>query len=192
MVENNQISQNVYKRRNSLGYVRAVGWILIILFVVEKIVIENLIKFAIGDKQLPITIPQEIITIYENSIFLLAALGVLIVIVCRIFIRIHEQNNIPLKDEVINDLHDLLVSQNFIDKDSSNWESEVKLRVKKTGKNIYVARFRIKNPKGTAEYFRKLNLSEGGTFDNCIDCNAIKDGSFVKLELIFGGERYAE
>lgn len=190
MAENNQISQNVYTPRNSFGYVKAIGQILIILVAIEKIVIENLIKFAIGDKQLPITIPQEIITIYENGIFLLAALGVLIVIVCRIIRRSHERNNVPFKDEVINDLHDLLTGQNFIDKDSSNWEREVKLKVKKTDKNIYIARFRIKNPKGTAEYFRKLNLSEGGTFENCIDCRVDKDGSFIKLELIFGGESY--
>lgn len=192
MNESTKVVENEYKPRNSFGYVRAVGWILIILFAIEKIVIENLIKFAIGDKQLPITIPQEIITIYENSMFLLAALGVLIVIVCRIIRRSHERNNVPFKDEVINDLHDLLVSQNFIDKDSPNWESEVKLSVKRADKNIYVVRFRIKNPKGTADYFRKLNISEGGTFDNCIDCNAIKDGSFVKLELMFGGACYGE
>lgn len=190
MNESTKVVENEYKPRNSFGYVRAVGWILIILFAIEKIVIENLIKFAIGDKQLPITIPQEIITIYENSMFLLAALGVLIVIVCRIIRRSHERNNVPFKDEVINDLHGLLVSQSFIDKDSPNWESEIKLKVKKTDKNIYVARFRIKNPKGTAEYFRKLNLAEGGTFENCIDCNVFKDGSFIKLELIFGGESY--
>ena len=190
MNESTKVVENEYKPRNSFGYVRAVGWILIILFAIEKIVIENLIKFAIGDKQLPITIPQEIITIYENSMFLLAALGVLIVIVCRIIRRSHERNNVPFKDEVINDLHGLLVSQSFIDKDSPNWESEIKLKVKKTDKNIYVARFRIKNPKGTAEYFSKLNLAEGGTFENCIDCNVFKDGSFIKLELIFGGESY--
>ncbi len=38
----------------------------------------------------------------------------------------------------------------------------------------------IKDPKGTAEYFlRKLNLLEGGTFENCNDCRVDKDGSFI-------------
>ena len=187
MVENNQISQNVYKRRNSLGYVKLVGWILIIPFFIE-----TFIEFVVGDRQLPITIPQEIVTICENSILLSAVLGSLIFVSCWIFQSIHEKNNVPLKDEVINDLHDLLVSQNFIEGDSPNWENQIKLKVKKTDKNIYVASFRIKNPKGTADYFRKLNLAEGGTFENCIDCNVFKDGSFIKLELMFGGACYDE
>lgn len=190
MTENIKPVVNEYKRRDLRGSVMLVGWILFLSFPVEL-----LIKFIIDNEKLPrmpIMIPQEIITICENSILLCFALGVLILAACWIFGSIYKRNNVPFKDEVINDLHDLLVSENFIDKDSSNWESEVKLRVKKTGKNIYVARFRIKNPKGTAEYFRKLNLAEGGTFENCIDCNVFKDGSFIKLELMFGGACYDE
>ena len=188
MSESIKTVENTYKRRDLRGSVMLVGWIFLLPLFVEWI-----IKLIIDNEKLPImpiTIPQEIISICENSILLCFVLGVLILATCWVFGFIHKQSNVPFKDEVINDLHDLLVSENFIDGDSPNWENQIKLKVKKTDKNIYVARFRIKNPKGTAEYFRKLNLSEGGTFDNCIDCNAIKDGSFVKLELIFGGECY--
>ena len=188
MNENAKVVVNEYKPRDLRGSVMLFGWILLLPFFVEW-----LVKMIIDNEKLPtipITIPQEIITIFENSILLCFALGVLILVICWILGSIHNRSNVPFKDEVINDLHGLLVSQSFIEGDSPNWENQIKLKVKKTDKNIYVARFRIKNPKGTAEYFRKLNLAEGGTFENCIDCNVFKDGSFIKLELIFGGESY--
>ena len=185
MVENNQVSQNVYKPRNSLGYAKLIGLILVIPFFIE-----TFIEFLIGDRQLPIIIPQEIVATCENSILLSAVLGSLILVSCWIFQYVHERNNVPLKDEVINDLHDLLENQNFIDGKSPSWESQVELQVKRVNKNIFDVRFRIKDPRGTAEYFRKLNLSEGGTFKNCIDCRVDKDGSLIKLELMFGGVCY--
>ncbi len=38
---------------------------------------------------------------------------------------------IPFKDDVINDLHDLLLNQNFIGKSTlPNWESQIKLKLK--------------------------------------------------------------
>lgn len=188
MNENTKIVVDEYKPRDLRGSVMLVGWILLLPFFIEW-----LVKLIIDNEKLQkllALIPQEIITICENSILLCLVLGILILATCWILGVTHNRSNVPFKDEVINDLHGLLVSQSFIDKDSPNWESEIKLKVKKTDKNIYVARFRIKNPKGTAEYFRKLNLAEGGTFENCIDCNVFKDGSFIKLELIFGGESY--
>ncbi len=48
----------------------------------------------------------------------------------------------------------------------------------------------LRTLKDTAEYFRKLNLSEGGTFGvSTVEC---KDSSFIKLELMFGGACYDE
>lgn len=190
MSESIKTVENTYKRRDLRGSVMLVGWILLL-----PLFIEWLVKFIIDNEKfptMPITIPQEIITIFQNSILLCFVLGVLILATCGVLGFVHKRDKIPFKDDVISDLHDLLANQNFIDKDSPNWESEVKLGVKRVDKNIYVARFRIKDPKGTAEYFRKLNISEGGAFENCIDSNVIKDGSFIKLELMFGGACYDE
>lgn len=189
MTENiKPVENNEYKSRDLRGSVMLVGWILLLPFFAEW-----LIKMIIDNEKLPIipiAIPQEIITIFENSILLCLVLGILILSIGSIFGFIHKRDKIPFKDEVINDLHDLLAGQNFIDGKSPSWESQVELRVKRIDKNIFDVRFRVKDPRGTAEYFRKLNLSEGGAFKNCIDCQVDKDGSFIKLELIFGGERY--
>lgn len=187
MNENTNV-ESKYKSRDLRGSVMIFGFVLLFPFFIEW-----LVKLIINNEKLPtmpITIPQEIIAICENSILLCFVLGVLILAICWVLGFTHKRSNVPFKDEVINDLHDLLAGQNFIDKDSPNWESQIKLQVKKLDKNVFEVRFRIKDPKGTAEYFRKLNLSEGGTFENCIDCRVDKDGSFIKLELIFGGESY--
>ena len=188
MSENTNVVESKYKSRDLRGSVMLVGWILLL-----PLFIEWLVRIIIDNEKLPtmpIIIPQEIITIFQNSILLCFVLGVLILAICGVLGFVHKRDKIPFKDDVVNDLHDLLVNQNFIDKDSPNWESQIKLQVKKLDKNIFEVRFRIKDPKGTTEYFRKLNLSEGGTFENCIDCRVDKDGSFIKLELIFGGESY--
>ena len=188
MNENIKPVENIYKPRDLRGSVMIFGLVLLFPFIIEW-----LVKMIIDNEKLPIipiTIPQEIIAICENSILLCFVFGVLILAVCWVFGFIHKRSNVPFRDEVINDLHDLLAGQNFIDKDSPNWENQIKLQVKKFDKNVFEVRFRIKDPKGTAEYFRKLNLSEGGTFENCIDCRVDKDGSFIKFELIFGGESY--
>lgn len=188
MSENIKTVENIYKPRDLRGSVMLFGWILLLPFFAEW-----LVKMIIDNEKLPIisiAIPQVIIEICDILINSSLALGVLILATCWILGSIHRRDKIPFKDDVVNDLHDLLVNQNFIDKDFSNWESQIKLKVKKLDKNIFEVRFRIKDPKGTAEYFRKLNLSEGGTFENCIDCRVDKDGSFIKLELMFGGACY--
>ena len=188
MSESIKTVENTYKPRDLRGSVMLFGWILLLPFFVEQ-----LVEMIIDNEKLPIipiVIPQVIIETCQNSILLCFVLGVLILVTYWVLGFIHKRSNIPFKDEVINDLHDLLAGQNFIDKDSPNWESQIKLKVKKLDKNIFEVRFRIKDPKGTAEYFRKLNLSEGGTFENCIDCRVDKDGSFIKLELMFGGACY--
>lgn len=185
MTENIKPVENEYKPRDLWGLVMGLGLILILPFFTELI-----IKIVISDTSLPFVIPQEFISLCESCIMALLAIGIFICGMCLISRFKHAQSKIPYKDDVINDLHDLLENQNFIDKDSANWESQIKLQVKKLDKNIFEVRFRIKDPKGTAEYFRKLNLSEGGTFENCIDCRVDKDGSFIKLELMFGGACY--
>lgn len=187
MNENIKPVENIYKPRDLWGLVMRLGLILILPFFTELI-----IKIAISDIPLPFVIPQEFISICEFCILTLLAVGIFICGICLISSFKHAKSKIPYKDDVINDLHDLLENQNFIDGKSPSWESQVELRVKRIDKNIFDVRFRVKDPRGTAEYFRKLNLSEGGTFKNCIDCQVDKDGSFIKLELIFGGERYAE
>lgn len=190
MSESVKTTENIYKPRDLRGSVMLFGWILLLPFFVEQ-----LVEMIIDNERLSIisiAIPQEIITIFQNSILLCFVLGVLILATCEVLGFVHKRDKIPFKDDVVNDLHDLLVNQNFIDKDSPNWESQIKLQVKKLDKNVFEIRFRIKDPKGTAEYFRKLNLSEGGTFENCIDCRVDKDGSFIKLELMFGGACYDE
>jgi hypothetical protein len=166
--ESVKTTENIYKPRDLRGSVMLFGWILLLPFFVEQ-----LVEMIIDNERLSIisiAIPQEIITIFQNSILLCFVLGVLILATCGVLGFVHKRDKIPFKDDVVNDLHDLLVNQNFIDKDSPNWESQIKLQVKKLDKNVFEIRFRIKDPKGTAEYFRKLNLSEGGTFENCIDC----------------------
>lgn len=185
MTENIKPVENEYKPRDLWGLVMGLGLILILPFFTELI-----IKIVISDTPLPFVIPQEFISLCEFCITVLLAIGIFICGMCLISRFKHAQSKIPYKDDVINDLHDLLAGQNFIDKDSPNWESQIKLKVKKLDKNIFEVRFRIKDPKGTVEYFRKLNLSEGGTFENCIDCRVDKDGSFIKLELMFGGACY--
>ena len=187
MNENTKVVENEYKPRDLWGLFMGLGLILILPFFTELI-----IKIVISDTPLPFVIPQEFISLCEFCILVLLAIGIFICGMCLISRFKHTQSKIPYKDDVINDLHDLLENQNFIDKDSPNWESQIKLQVKKLDKNIFEVRFRIKDPKGTAEYFRKLNLSEGGTFENCIDCRVDKDGSFIKLELMFGGACYDE
>ena len=185
MTENIKPVENEYKPRDLWGLVMGLGLILILPFFTELI-----IKIVISDTPLPFVIPQEFISLCESCISVLLAIGIFICGMCLISRFKHAQSKIPYKDDVINDLHDLLENQNFIDKDFPNWESQIKLKVKKLDKNIFEVRFRIKDPKGTAEYFRRLNLSEGGTFENCIDCRVDKDGSFIKLELMFGGACY--
>ena len=187
MAENIKAIENEYKPRNLWGLVMGLGLILALPFFTELI-----IKIVISDTPLPFVIPQEFITICEKCILALLALGIFICSMCLISRFKHAKSKIPYKEDVINDLHDLLENQNFIDGKSTSWESQVELRVKRIDKNIFDVRFRVKDPRGTAEYFRKLNLSEGGAFKNCIDCQVDKDGSFIKLELVFGGERYEE
>lgn len=187
MAENIKAIENEYKPRNLWGLVMELGLILALPFFTELI-----IKIVISDTSLPFVIPQEFITICEKCILALLALGIFICGMCLISRFKHAKSKIPYKEDVINDLHDLLENQNFIDGKSTSWESQVELRVKRIDKNIFDVRFRVKDPRGTAEYFRKLNLSEGGAFKNCIDCQVDKDGSFIKLELVFGGERYEE
>lgn len=187
MAENIKAIENEYKPRNLWGLVMGLGLILALPFFTEFI-----IKIVISDTPLPFVIPQEFITIFENCIIALLALGIFICAICLMSLFKHAKNKIPYKDDVINDLHDLLENQNFIDGKSPNWEKQTELRVKKIDKNIFDVRFRVKDPRGTAEYFRKLNLSEGGAFKNCVDCRVDKDGSLIKLELMFGGVCYEE
>ena len=185
MNENTKVIENEYKSRNLWGLIMGLGLILTLPFFTELI-----IKIVISNTPLPFVIPQEFISLCEFCIMILLAIGIFICGMCLMSRFKHAQSKIPYKEDVINDLHDLLENQNFIDGKSPSWESQVELRVKRIDKNIFDVRFRVKDPRGTAEYFRKLNLSEGGAFKNCIDCQVDKDGSFVKLELVFGGERY--
>lgn len=185
MSENIKTIENEYKSRDLWGLVMGLGLILILPFFAELI-----IKIVISDTPLPFVIPQEFISLCEFCILTLLAMGIFICVICLISRFKHAKSKIPYKDDVINDLHDLLENQNFIDGKSPNWERQTELKVKKIDKNIFEVRFRVKDPRGTAEYFRKLNLSEGGTFKNCIDCRVDKDGSLIKLELMFGGACY--
>ncbi len=99
-------TENIYKPRDLRGSVICLAGYCFCRFV------EQLVEMIIDNERLSIisiAIPQGNPYALQNSILLCFVLGVLILATCGVLGFVHKRDKISFKDDVVNDLHDLLV-----------------------------------------------------------------------------------
>lgn len=181
LMTNHQENISVYKDRNVFGTIGGAATAAFTIPIIWSIARPTFVNHGF---------PIDLIKTCDFGMFYIMVFSILILTVLSAIYWYKRKNRIPLKDNIYNDLHRLLSVNGFIDESSSNWRSEIDLKIKKVNKNTYKLRFRVRDPRATKEYFENLHVWRTGSFIYCIADTVDFNQPYIEWTLVFGSDCY--
>lgn len=176
-----QDNASVYRDRNVFGTIGGAATAALTIPIIWSIARPTFVNHGF---------PIDLIETCDFGMFYIMVFSILILTVLSAVYWYKRKNRIPLKDNIYNDFHAFLVSNDFIDASSPNWKSDIGLSVKKVNKNSYKLRFRIRDSRATKEYFENLHVWRTGSFLYCIADTVDFNPPYIEWTLVFGSDCY--